>query len=303
MFDPWFSANGTFAINVTSNTFILSDSWVSMMACAEQYVFCNPSTLSCTSPAGLFGLPMLEAVEPTNSLGLNEAQTATAGRVLVALGSSNIYETIVNLGPGGLWANNLLMGISPGLPDNQWKTEVLGWFQTKLAMIQAQIVNYASATASLGPFGSVPPQNGQRVVPRSDQPEGQAYLDQCANQLVQAVGEVQNFSVCGVLVIVCGSAAIMILDCCLERIVNSFSRRDSASTRARQADSKQHLLRMALTGATDKASGWEPGSWDIPVRDGAELVDESTISDGFASYPRFKESEDRHSSTDEQMAK
>lgn len=71
-------------------------------------------------------------------------------------------------------------------------------------------------------------------------------LSQCSNQLVQAVGEVQNFSLSGVLIIVCVSVAIILLDWSLEGVFDLCSRPDSAARDARQADNKLHLLRRVL---------------------------------------------------------
>ena len=289
VYDPWFSANGTYNETIDGNTFAFEDYFVRAMACAEQYVLCNPSASKCSSPTGLFGL--FKHVALNRTLGWNRAQFATADRISMALANTGVFNTVGNLGSGALWANNLLMGnLSPGLPDNQWQIEALGWFQTNLAKLQARMLDFASTSVAVDRLGPLQPPGSpplQRMLVLPDLPGSRPYQYQCENQLVQAVGEVQNFSLCGVLVIVVGSAVIVLLDCCLERIVNALSRRDSVSRRAREADNNLHLLRMALTGTPDKPSGWEQGSWDIPVRDGANLVDVPTLSTGFVSYPRF----------------
>ncbi|RYP82871.1 hypothetical protein DL770_005478 [Monosporascus sp. CRB-9-2] len=253
------------------------------MACADQYALCNPSTLSCTTPAGLFTLT--EHVWITNKLKFNTAQLATAGRIVGALADSSTFGTVSSLRSTALWANNQVVGtISPSLPDNQWQIEVLGWFQTNLAKVQAAMLDYASNTAGLSPFGSVEMRNSKRVGAQPSEAEDRAHLDQCANQLVRATGEVQNFSVCGVLLIVCVSTVIILLDCLLERIVDFSGRRDSVPRRARQADNKLHLLRLALRGDNNGGNGWELGQWDIPVQDNAKPVDRPTISNGLVAY-------------------
>jgi len=295
VYDPWFSANGTYnATTSDGKTFISSDDWVRVMVCAEQYVVCNPVTSQCSSPAGFAGLVgQLPALNRT--LGFNKAQQAAADRMAAAMGKSSVYNTVADLGSQALWASNFLMGnLSPGLPDDHWQTEVFGWFHTGLAHAQASILDFAYTSVGverLGPgvqaLGRNPSER-QLIVPETK--GGEEYLRQCSNQLVQAVDEVQNFSFCGVLVIVLGSAAIVLLDCCLERIVDGLSGPDSVAKRAREADSKLHLLRMALTRTPEKESGWEPGSWAIPVRDAADLVEEPTLSARFASYPRSSDS-------------
>ena len=289
--DPWFSANGTYSATVDGTTFIASDNYVRVMACAEQYVLCNPATAKCSPPAGFAGLvPILL----NRTLGFNTAQRATADRMAAAMVHSDVSSIVVDLGPQALWASNFLMAnLSPGLPDNHWQTEVLGWFQTGLAKAQMSILEFAFTSVGLERLGPGVQTLGQTpferwlVLPETQ--GGQEYLRQCSNQLVQAVGEVQNFSLYGVLIIVLGSAAIVLLDCCLERIVDAFGGRDSIAKRAREADSKLHLLRMALTKTPGKENSWEPGSWAVPVRDDADLVYEPTLSAGFAVYPRFSD--------------
>ncbi|KAF5700350.1 hypothetical protein FMUND_14363 [Fusarium mundagurra] len=266
--DPWFSANGTQNITYQGLTIFVSDRNVDTLVCADQYVLCNPSIASCTSPAGILSL-----VNSLTSATLNfsTAQLSTADRILYSLAQSNTYTTVANLGTAALWANNMVTGhVSFGLPEDQWKTEVIGWFQTNLAMLQASVVDFASNTADLGAFGYVEP------------PKNRYQRDQCTNQLVQAVGEVQNFSVCGMLVIVCVSAALILLDYSLERIVDfvdDFYQRDSMAKRARQADNKLHLLRMALGG-----DDWLLGCWGIPVRDSAVKYDRPCGSKQLVSY-------------------
>ncbi|EXM15019.1 hypothetical protein FoTM2_001973 [Fusarium oxysporum f. sp. vasinfectum] len=276
VYDPWFSANGTYNITSQGITVYGSDRNVDTMVCADQYVLCNPSIASCTSPAGVLNL--VNNLTST-TLNFSTTQLSTADRILYSLAQSNTYTTVANLGTAALWANNMVTGhVSFGIPEDQWKTEVIGWFQTNLAMLQAYVVDFASNTADLGPFGYVQP------------PKSRYQQEQCTQQLVQAVGEVQNFSVCGMLIIVCVSAALVLLDCSLERIVDfvdDFYGRDSMARRARQADNKLHLLRMALGG-----NEWVLGRWGIPVRDGAAKYNRPSGSKDLVSYRDSKTGED-----------
>lgn len=221
------------------------------MVCADQYVLCNPSIASCTSPAGI--LSLVNSLAST-TLNFSTAQLSTADRIIYSLAQSNTYTTVANLGTAALWANNMVTGhVSFGL-----------------AMLQAYVVDFASNTADLGAFGYVEP------------PANRYQRDQCTNQLVQAVGEVQNFSFCGMLIIVCVSAALILLDCSLERIVDlvvDFYKRDSVARRARQADNKLHLLRMALGG-----DDWVLGRWNIPVQDSAAIYNRPCGSKQLVSY-------------------
>jgi hypothetical protein len=276
VYDPWFSANGTFNVSSQGITIFGPDRDVDTMVCADQYVLCNPSTASCTSPAGVLNLINNMT---SNTLNFSAAQLFTADRILYSLIQSNTYNTVANLGTAALWANNMVIGhISHGLPETQWHTEVIGWFQTNLAMLQGYVIDFTSNTADLGPFGYV-----QLPADRDQQ-------DQYINQLVQAVGEVQNFSVCGVMIIVCVSAALVLLDCSLERVVDfvdAFCERDSISRKARQANNKLHLLRMALGG-----NEWELGRWDVPVPNGDAQFNRPIGSKELVSYKHLDSGED-----------
>jgi hypothetical protein len=276
VYDPWFSANGTRNASLQGIIGYGPDRVINTMACADQYVFCNPSTASCTSPAGVHKL--MDNMM-WNSLGFSATQLFTANRILIALLQSNTYYTVSRLGTSALWANDMVVGtISYGLPETQWHTEVIGWFQTNLAMVQGYLVNFVSNPADLGPSG---------FIQRSAGPDQQ---NQCTNQLVQAAGEVQNFSVCGMMIIVCVSALLVLLDCWLERVVDfveAFWGRDLITRKARQADNKLHLLRMALGG--DK---WELGRWDVPASDGAAQFNRPSGTKELVSYKDSKTREE-----------
>jgi hypothetical protein len=180
-----------------------------------------------------------------------------------------MHGSVETGGASMLWANNLATAnLSPGLPDNQWQIEVLGWFQTTLAKIQASMVEFASSTVGVSPFG-----NADSSAYRSNV-EGAGELGvQCWNQLVRTAGDVQNFNFAGVMVIVCISVFLVVLDCMLGTVVSLVSRclRLGPSTEAaRRADSNLHLLKKALETPGEDAArdGWRLGWWDVPVQDG-----------------------------------
>ncbi|KAL2136873.1 hypothetical protein VTI74DRAFT_599 [Chaetomium olivicolor] len=261
--DPWFAATGTFNYTYKNNVYIVADAFVSTLICAEQYAMCNPSTGRCTPLGGI--LQPTENLRLGVELGYNDAQFETAARLLSSLQSAGTFNTVSSLGADALWAKEVTTrNMSPGLPRNQWRREVEGWFQTGLARLQAIVVEFAVKTNTTkiggreaqdkGRFGTKPLTEGQR--------------DQCKNQLVRAVGEVQNFSLVGVLVIVCVSSALIVMDFSLERVVDvvesCFGRRTTARD-AREVDGKLHLVRVALAAAVKDAGDWELGSWGVPV--------------------------------------
>ncbi|KAM3538620.1 hypothetical protein ARSEF1564_008467 [Beauveria bassiana] len=263
VYDTWFSANGSNSLPLPSGKNLSRrDYLVNTMICAEQYVMCNPSTSLCTSPAGLY--PLRRAVLDDNILGLNLAQGVTASRIILAFSSASTFLVVQRIGVAALWANDRVSSgnTSPGLPPNQWQVEVLGWFQTVLAGLQAQIVDFASNDNGLRPYATPQTHFSSR-----DRGSVTAVRDQCGNQLVQTAGEVQNFSFSGVMIIVCISTILILIDLSLESIINYATRQrewKSASKRARQADNKLHLLRMAL-GPVQNGHAWQRGTFDIPI--------------------------------------
>jgi hypothetical protein len=89
------------------------------------------------------------------------------------------------------------------------------------------------------------------------------------------------------MIIVCLSVLLVLLDCSLEWIFDYFNRHrgwESISRRARQADSKLHLLRMALGSPAEDGGEWECGSWNVPVLSGEGRFDGPTISEGLVYH-------------------
>lgn len=77
----------------------------------------------------------------THTAGYTPAQLATASRLLEAVTTTSVHSIPSSLGVSSLWAHNLVFGnTAPGLPDNQWQAEVLGWLQTVLAKLQADVL-------------------------------------------------------------------------------------------------------------------------------------------------------------------
>jgi hypothetical protein len=81
-----------------------------------------------------------------------------------------------------------------------------------------------------------------------------------------------------VLVIVCLSFAIILLDWLLEWLFDRLGRPDSAARSARLADGKLHLLHRALMSETGGSQGWQLGKWGVPVSDSEELLSVFEVS-------------------------
>lgn len=284
VYDRWFSANGTYSIPLEHRNVTRPDYLVNTMVCAEQYILCNPSTSFCTPISGWVDL--LGYVHSGGTMEFNRAQTITAMRIVNSLINASTYGIVGDIGIAALWANSkvIMNTMSPGLPPNQWQIEVLGWFQTVLARLQASLVEFASNDNGLSPYATPVSTVSSRTLFN----HSAAFNHQCTNQLVSTAGEVQNFNLVGIIVIICLSLLLILLDWSLESIVNLINKRrgwDSPSKRARQADAKLHLLRMALDGTIRETSGWGSGSLGIPVLDAAVVaVERPTASGDLVSY-------------------
>ena len=271
--DPWFSANGTRTLDVpgSDSPIFLPDEFISTLVCADQYRMCNPATGACTAQGGQYQL--LDAVVTDNAPGFSTTQRATAGRLLEAVSTLYTVGVVAALGPGALWAAaDLVLNMSPGLPDGQWRTEALGWFQTNLAQLQAAVVGFAANAGHPGPVDA-PRDVTAEYVP--DEAAREALERQCGSQLVRTAGEVQNFSFLGVLLVVGLCLFFIFVDWMLEPVADLLWRwtgRGQRARSARLADDKLHLLRLALSGREGESSGvWKLGRLGIPIRDGCAV--------------------------------
>jgi hypothetical protein len=288
--DPFYAAHWALNFSQTSGPLEVRyapDSLTTALGCTSQYVFCNPTSGHCTDPDSLISVstPMFYP-DVWSSSSTTTAQQQTRDRIVAGLMSGSPTMAAIAIGKQALWASgDLFYTISPGLPDYQWTYEVLGWFQTNLAMLQGHVLEFATKAgitplpASLGgvadPITAQVDPNDKDLVAIRD-----AQRNQCYNQLVATTGLVQNFSFLGIMIIVCGSALIVLLDWSLESLVKLFARLRKTSSPstgklARETDGNLHLLRIALS---DSGSGnedtettrWKMGFMDVPVRKPAQ---------------------------------
>jgi hypothetical protein len=173
-----------------------------------------------------------------------------------------------------LLAQELVEGtLSVGLPDDQWKLEVTRWFETSLAKLQSQIIQYAQN--DVDPDGLLQVQ-GPNQFPNDPEGFTTAMESQCGNQRIQSTRQYQSFSVLGLFIAVGITFVLGVIAGSLETLVGmirngKISDRDTAL----QADDSRHLLRMVLQNeATDHDvdQGWQNSSWGVPFCDGDTLV-------------------------------
>lgn len=295
VFDPIFIATG--ANNDSSdpdNIVYFGDYFMTMLVCLDQFQFCNPLNGRCTA-----NTHHIQAWEQgLRDLGLNDQQMAVLWRVEKMFISTFTYNAgIGSLGATGelcpshdsitpksethsyletgLLANEALFKgmLSPALPSDQWIREVRLWFETALSMLQDLTLGFLDISGfnnTQGAFQVTPVKN------RSPS-DREAAEWQCTGQKVRSRGQVQNFNVTGLIIIVGISTIIILVGLLLEPCVGVFRaiwKRPAGQLRqfARATDNRFWLLHAGLRG--QGAYQWKYGSHDhvrgkeVPIIDG-----------------------------------
>lgn len=281
VFDPFFSANGTYTSTDDTGTLYAADQYVNVMGCVDQRQVCGaqPGDL-CTLLSG-YNDSVTEALV---DLGLNQAQMATFERLAEASLSSNTYSIVSGQNANSVQANKLISGFfSPGLPSNQWQIELEHWFQTGLANMQQRVVDYVDNPWAADPsvlLAVQPPQTW-------DNDTKDALTRQCSQQRVQSTNQYQNFSFVGVVVVLVVSVALIVLSWFLEGCVNKPRKAADAKYhhkyQAYRADGRLQLLRAAHERAG--YAGWQHLLVEIPHR---------STDLGMLLHPRGQVSESVH---------
>lgn len=242
--DPWFSASSlpppSILAEISDSSYVgyqQADSYVSAMACIDQYQVCNPTTspFTCTI-LGRF----TEVIDGWSFLNLNEFQAAAIFFATQVMPTSSIFWVTSNLGMAPLLTQELVSDtISAGLPENQWQLEFQSWFKTGLARLQASILAYPVQPTDLDPgtefkaAGSV----------------SQAERDVCSNIRIKNTGGYQSFSALGLVIILAIGTPIIILSFRVEPCVAAVRRR------RRLQDRRLLLDKEDSDGSTNNGGG------------------------------------------------
>jgi hypothetical protein len=250
---------------------------VSAMVCVDQYLIRNPNNQKNTSMISQISLN--DAIQALN---FSVAQSVTAQRLIHYFSNTDTYSSVYGSGPSALKASDSVLNlISSGLPFNQWRTEVEGWFETSLAKLQAYTVEYAANTADLGPYGSIEFLNSNT----STLPTWQ---NQCRNQKISNTGQYQTFSFFGLVFTAAVGAAIIIMSFLLPMLISCLRRRGDGFAKSEKevalvADGKFQLQRMMF-----ESMGY--GSWRNVEQDYPWRMDQEGIPNpdgrGGLLYPR-----------------
>ncbi|EXJ57499.1 hypothetical protein A1O7_07847 [Cladophialophora yegresii CBS 114405] len=271
--DPFFEAH----LNSGGNR--LADAWVSDktltgIACTEQYQFCNPaSTDSGGSPlcGPLGALYDYDLTTPPAALALNARQTATYRLLRDMVYSLRFNSFIMFLKNEILAANKLVygsFGISSPLVPTAWHIEIENIHNITLAGLQLNTISHAAATDVQIRPGL---QLIDHIVPETDADS----LALCRNQRVKVTTH-SSFSMAGILIIVCVSGLIILIDVILPGLVHRFQRTSPVGDAAKQAWDEDDILqiqRLAFEGRgigpwKGKSGGNVPvtAGWDVRFR-------------------------------------
>ena len=236
-----------------NSTYFLPDKLVTVLACTDQFQFCNPSTGECTQ---LTGMTAFADDEQLDQLGLNSYQFATASHIVDLLPFLTVWAGVSSRGVSALQASETTHDnwIQIGLPNNQWMKEVSTWYGVSMALLQQKIVQYAA-----GP-PLVP--EGYTLAGPSDQYEEKL----CKNQKIRTSNGTTSFSVLGIAVIlIVGTLLIvthLVLDLVMQFFRQTFGWKEYKSLQW-TLDGKFQMQRLAYEEAGQ--GRWTGGASAVPV--------------------------------------
>lgn len=232
--DPFFRATRQYPLPsaIGNTSFYGADNLTSALACTDQFQIQNPNTNTATELTS-----SLKAQIQSLGIGLNNAQFAAVLRLSLSSYESLIWNSVNGFSAGALHAPDIAyQTLSLGLPEDQWRTEVTGWFNTSLATLQDRIVSFASKDlVGIEEIGSLHLPSGM--------PE---LLDMCHNQIIKNVGQYQSFSLLGLVMIFAIGSFIILLSWILEPIVGFFRKRLRRRGARGEAKQDQWLLASSL---------------------------------------------------------
>ena len=234
-------------ISSTDTPYYTSDRYVNVMGCIDQHQFCNPATGNCTELTA--SDPVFRAI-PT--IGLNEAQTATATRLGVSGLLMSTYFSVEPRGVSAFRASETIHDVVQiALPDNQWILEVSSWFGVSLARLQQKAVQYAT-----GPSYDI----------EVEKPRTKEEINMCKNQIIRSPGGTISFSVLGLCIIFIIGGILIVTSLVIDTLVGFIRRQlDWKKYKSLQwtLDEKLQLQRLAYEEAGQ--GHWDGCSGSVPV--------------------------------------
>lgn len=250
--DPLFAANDQ--TSSSGRTVYKADNTAGVVGCVDQIQLRGSSTEESTPITSYTGV-----LQEADKLNLNAMQNATATRFLVGGTVTITYTSVFGLNERALRAQDATFDVrSSGLPGNQWQIEASGWFETSLAMLQDQVVEYASKDGEgIYPFGKLNLIKGR----------GTEETSMCWQQKVRNVGGYQSFSILGISIIIGVGIFVIVISWFLQSLVDA-TRSEAQQTKRLLwiVDSVLQQNRLAFQGAG--YISWSKGTGAVPVYSG-----------------------------------
>lgn len=243
-YDPIFRTSEHMEYDSAGHSSYNASAPVSILACLEQYEFCNPATP---------GFPVCTAVgsDSVETLSLSEEQLATLRRLVLIhqgatlnLAEANLFLASRSLFSGIQWAE---------LPSTQWRRELSKWFSVGLAMIQQGFVDSATV-----------PGNGLAFAGLSTNISIAAAS--CKRQIVRGVVGFQNFNMLAIVIVLVLGSIIIVIGLSIDSIVGLFQRRFRGASEALvhwTLDGVFQLQRLAYRGVGIRS--WRDEDTYIPI--------------------------------------
>lgn len=292
--DPFFGANILVDLGSyqgVSLSYYTADHFVSVMACADQYQYCNgANSTQCTPLTG-----WAQAWEALNSteLEFNEFQAGVATRIAQNSRGLSTFYSIGGRGAQALRAQETIYDRNQqaALPDNQWQLELQSWFAVSLARLQHSIVEYAAPSI---------PKEQLMAGTYLQAPFDKASNTMCSAQKVSLVGDTVSFSTLGLAIILAVGGVIILLYLVLQPLVSCCQRRTNRGQYRRLRwvmDDKMQVQRMAFEEA-GMGGTWTNLTGSVPVTQSKDALFGDLHHVDFAAPRLGKQWTDKHQTED-----
>ena len=218
--DPWFQATRKLEVFGPEGPppwpVYLSNRYLSVLACIEQYQFCN--TTYCSPESGIW------PKRPGYGLEVNDAQAVVLTLLRQVLSNTTISIGDFLFGDSFLLAKDSVWGEGPRvtsttLPSDQWKREIAFFMSIILAAVQRMIVDYANPLDL-----PIPAANGSTTISSIagiDLPQNRSAVEDalCRNIRIRSSKHL-NFDAAALAAVVITALLLIITDLlCIPRLV------------------------------------------------------------------------------------
>ncbi|KAF4543286.1 Cytochrome p450 protein [Lasiodiplodia theobromae] len=248
------------------------DEAASPMACVSQEQYCNPNL-----PEGSRCGPLSSRLDSWySSYPVLFPEQAMQDRVKWFWDATlTVDNAVAYLGSQSLMSRNSLSGGAQGpLPDNQWHLDVQHWFETRLAYMQAYMVDLATGPSdvSLQQYVVKPNSTGEQSI--------------CHNQKILSTAHI-SFSLFGLYFIFCLGSFIIVVSYIIEPVLGWLQKRHHRGEYQRLewcANETLQLQRLAHEGIG--FGTWSHAIDVVPVTKRGELLAVLDLEN--PEHPRLK---------------